>query len=215
MISSLFFDKTPADLRLDAPVDSTVHVPLNLGRALLRMLSLIIMAGGSLYAIVTVAIHFNDPTFLTKMGDANTVVGDSVTAVRILQIVIAAATLLVGVLGILRSFALMQSRESGLMLGPRGITIACDLRKTTPRWIGWRSIASIDQIKRGVPAVVLRLRPPDDAAGDYRYFKFWPGSRVIIQTRALLVKPSDLKILIDRYFTHYAIPQSPSSKESS
>jgi len=216
MISSLFLDKTPAEVRLDRPIDATVHVPLNLARALLRLLSLLIMAGGSLFALVTVAVHFNDPTFLTKIGPANSLAGTSVTVVRVLQLLIAAATLLFAVFAALRLFALVQSHEAGLNVGPRGVTVACDLRSASPQRIAWRSIRSIEASKpQGILTVVIRLRSPDDASPDYRRFRFWPGSRVTIQTRSLRIKHTDLKMLLDRYFAHYATPPSSSSKEAS
>jgi hypothetical protein len=216
MISSLFIDKTPADVRLDAPIDATVRVPLNLARALLRLLSLLIMAGGSLFALVTVAVHFNDATFLTKPGPANSLAGTSVTAVRILQLTIAAGTLLFAVFAALRLFALVQSHEAGLTVGPRGVIVACDMRSATPRRLAWREIGSIQASKsQGIPTHVLHLRAPDDKSVDYSRFKFWPGARVTIQTRSLRISHTDLKILLERYFAHYAVPQSSSSKEAS
>jgi hypothetical protein len=216
MISSLLFDKTPADVRLDGPIEATVHIPLNVARATLRLLSLLIMAGGSLFALVTVAVHFNDPTFLTKIGPASDIAGMSVTVVRILQLLIAAGTLLFAVFGTLRLFALVQSHDAGLSVGPRGITVACDLSSANPRHIAWRSLASIEASKpQGIPTVTLRLRSPDDTSRDYRRFRFWPGSRLTIQTRSLRIKHTDLKMLLDRYFAHYAIAQSPASKEVS
>ncbi len=216
MISSLLFDKTPTDVRLDGPIEATVHVPLNVPRAMLRFLSLLIMAGGALFALVTVAVHFNDATFLTKIGSANYLVGTSVTIVRILQLLIAAATLLFAVFATLRLFALVQSNEAGLMVGPRGITVACDLRTANAQRIVWRSIRAIEPSKsQGLLNVTLRLNPPDDNSRDYRYFRFWRGSELVIQTRSLRIKHTDLTNLLNRYFAEYAIPKTPSSKEAS
>jgi hypothetical protein len=216
MISSLLFDNTPPDVRIDGPIDATVHIPLNIARAALRLISLAVMAGGSLFALVTVAVHFDDPTFLTKMGPADSLAGTSVTVVRILQLLAAAGTLLFAVFAMLRVFALMQSHDGGLSVGPRGVTVACDLYRATAQRLAWRSIQSIEQSKmQGRPTLTLRLRSPDDTSPDYRRFRFWPGSRVTIQTRTLRIKHADLKILLDRYFAHYAVPQSSSSKEAS
>jgi len=218
MISSLLFDKTAADVRLDGPVDATVHIPLNIPRALFRLLSLLFMAGGAVFALVTVAIHFDDPTFLTKnvpTAELTDAIGASVTAVRVLQLLIAAATLLFAIFAMLRLFMLMQSHESGLTIGPRGITVACDLRTANAQRIAWRAIRSIETSKpQGILNVVLHLRSPDDTSNDYRRFRFWPGARVTIQTRSLRIKHSDLKLLLDRYFAHYAVAQTSSSKEA-
>ena len=218
MISSLLFDKASADVRLDAPIEANVHVPLNLPRAVFRMFSLLFMAAGAVFALVTVAIHFDDPTFLTKNATVNDLkdsLDASVTAVRTLQILISAATLLFAIFAMLRLFMLMQSHESGLTVGPRGITVACDLRTANAQRIAWKSIRSIEASKpQGILNVVLHLRSPDDTSSDYRRFRFWPGARVTIQTRSLRIKHTDLKILLDRYFAHYAVPQSSSSKEA-
>jgi hypothetical protein len=214
MISALLFDKTPADVRLDAPIDTAVHIPLNHVRAVFRLLSLVVMAGGSVFAIVTVALHFNDATSVTKIKSVDEALGSTMIAMRILQLIIAAATLAFGVFAALRAVALLQSREAGLTVGPRGITLACELRDPNGRQIPWRSIAAIELRKRkGIPAVVLRLCTPDDPLRDNRWFSRWFGSRVTITPRSLRVGHVDLKILLDRYFAHYAVP--PSSKEAS
>jgi len=65
MIPSLLFEKTAPHLRLDGPIGASVHVPLNVPRTVFRMLSLLFMAGGAVVALVTVAFHFDAPTFLT------------------------------------------------------------------------------------------------------------------------------------------------------
>jgi hypothetical protein len=219
MMPSLLSDKTSPDVRLDGPIDTTVHIPLNVPRAVFRLLSLLAMAGGAVFALVTVAIHFDDPTFLIKnvpTAELTDALDASVTAVRTLQMLIAAATLLFAIFAMLRLFMLVQSHESGLIVGPRGIVVACDLRTANPQRIAWRSIRSIETSKpQGILNVVLHLRSPDDNSSDYRRFKFWPGARVTIQTRALRIKHTELKMLLDRYFAHYAIPQSSSSKEAS
>ena len=218
MIPSLLFDKTIPDVRIDGPVEAGVHIPLNVPRVVFRMLSLLFMAGGALFALVTVAIHFDDPTFLTKNAPAaelKDALDASVTAVRTLQMLIAAATMLFAVFALLRLLMLVQSHESGLTLSPRGITVACDLRSANPQRIAWKSIRSIEASKpQGILNVVIRLRSPDDTLGNYRRFAFWPGSRVTIPTRSLRIKHTDLKMLLDRYFSHYAVPQSSPSKEA-
>jgi hypothetical protein len=222
MISSLLFDKTAPDVRLDGPIEATVHIPLNVPRTVLRLLSLLLMAGGAVFALVTVAIHFEDPGFLIKnapakdLKDVMAAMDATIITVRTLQILIAAATLLFAIFSMLRLFMLVQSHESGLTVGPRGITVACDLRSANPQRIAWRSIRSIETSKpQGILNVVLHLRSPDDTSDDNRRFRFWPGSRVTIPTRSLRIKHTDLTMLLDRYFAQYAVPQSPSSKEAS
>jgi hypothetical protein len=172
------------------------------------------MAGGSVFAIVTVALHFNDPTFMMKYGSVDEAFVSTMIAMRILQLMIGGGTLLFGVFGALRMIALLQSHEAGLTVGPRGITIAFDLRNPNGRHIPWRSIAAIELRKpQGIPAVALRLRPPDDPPRDYSRFSRWTGSRVTIPPRSLRVGHADLKMLLDRYFAHYATQTS--SKEVS
>ncbi len=216
MIPALLFDKTPADVRLDAPIDATIHIPLNPFRTFVRLLSLVVVAGGAVFALINVALHFDDPTVASKIGLPGGMWGDTVTWVRILQILISALTLLFAVFGVLRTIALLQSREAGLSVGPRGVTVACDLRHPNGQRLPWHSIAAIEHRKlQGIPAVVLRLRAPDDGLRDYRRFGLWPASRIVIQARWLRVAQADLNALLDRYFAKYAAPQSPLSKEAS
>ncbi len=216
MINALLFDKTPNDLRLDAPVESVVHIPLNQPRAIFRMLSFVAMAGGSVYALVTVALHFNDPTFMAKIPTLGDTLDSTMITLRILQLLSAVGTLAFAVLGALRVIALLQSAQAGLSVGPRGITLAYELRHPGGRLIPWSSIAAIEARKpQGVPSIVLRLRPPKNVEGNFSRFSLWPGARVTIPVRSLRVAHGDLKILLERYFARYATPSSSSSKEVS
>jgi hypothetical protein len=216
MINALLFDKTPADVRLDGPIESVVHIPLNHARAVLRLLSFVAMAGGSIFALVTVALHFNDPTFMTKIPSLGDALDSTMIALRILQLMSAVGTLAFGVLGALRVIALLQSHQAGLSVGPRGITLAYELRHPGGLLIPWSSIAKIElRSPRGNPSIVLRLRPPRNADGNYSRFAFWPGARETIPVRSLRVAHGDLKMLIDRYFAHYGNQPSSSSKEAS
>jgi hypothetical protein len=220
MIGTLLFDKTPPDVRLDRPIETVVHIPLNHVRAVVRLLSLLVMVGASIYAIVTVSLHFNDPKFIAPLHSLDKSLDEALDAtfiaLRILQLMSAAGTLAFGVFGAMRAIALLQSRESGLSIGPRGVTIACDLRHPGGRLVLWRSIASIEPIaSRGSPTITMRLNSPDEMTRRNNFFSRWFGPRVTIPVRSLHVRAVDLKILLDRYFAHYATPHSPSSKEPS
>ena len=84
MISSLLFDKTPADVRLDAPIGATVHIPLNIPRAMLRLLSLTIMAGGALFAQNGGIIDLN--ANLTTINGANVYIDAASTITPVAQL---------------------------------------------------------------------------------------------------------------------------------
>jgi len=189
--------RTPADVRLDVPIETSVRIPLHKGRIFAKALSGLLVALGS-----GVALTLGVLGTLRHYGELS-------------QEIMLAIAVLGGLAAMLRGISQLQDAEAGLVVGPRGLTIhAGGVSTLNP--IPWSAVSGLETKRhRGLPYVAVQLRDAERFLPERGVLGGWlsafnrriAGGALTISPQWLQVSMPDLESLLRRYFAHYGNPR--------
>jgi hypothetical protein len=193
--------RTPADVRLDLPIEATIHVPLDRRRIAMQTL-------------VGLVVTLLTTTWLILMA-LGSVQGDSWQVMLPVhqsngwQLAGTCIALAGAISAALRGMRRLQDPEPGLVVGPRGLRVRSGESTLQSETIPWSAIRAVEtRGQRGRPYIALQLREPQRYAPPASVFN-WPGRR--LRGDALAISPQflriglpDLEALLRRYFEHYS-----------
>ena len=182
--------RTPADMRLDLPIDATIRVPLDK-----RRLGMQVLAGVFVTLVTTTVLILMALGILHRNNDW--------------QLAGTCIALAGAISGALRGMRRLQDPDPGLIVGPRGLRMRSNDSALQAETIPWNAIRSLEMHgKRGRPYIALHLREPQRYAPPASAFN-WLGRR--IRGDALAISPQwlriglpDLEALLRRYLEHYS-----------
>ncbi len=229
-LSALFGYRTPTDVPLNAPVESTIQIPIHRGPIAWRLVCSVAVIVGCSYALLDRGMHYGAPSHFDLDELAHTQASGDVT--KDLHTVYSAATdyashakdmayslwplwafggtalvLITSGLAFFREFARLQSIEPGLTLSPRGLKTTCDMNRRAKELIPWSEMKNIEvRVVGGLRSVAITLRDPArclEARPWFDALNFSGADRVVIPTRTLRIDSADLAALLSRYFAEY------------
>jgi len=194
MIAARFASlRTPADLKLDLPIDATIRVPLNKRRIALQALVGLIVTLATTATLILMALDV-----LQRSNDW--------------QLTGTALALAGAISSMLRGMRRLQDPEPGLIVGPRGVRIRSDEKAQTSETIPWNAIGSLEtRGHQGRMYVALLLREPQRYAQPSSllgYLFGWLDRRaregvLVISPQWLRIALPDLETMLRRYLQHY------------
>ena len=205
--------KTPADVRLDMPIESTVRIPLHKSRIAVQAIAALIaifVSGRVLLFGTSSAFHYKDPVAILTASMA-------LSIGNIIAIVAASIALISSASVLLRSIAKLQDAEPGLTVAPRGLKIRSENVTPTTETIPWSAIKSLETKRmRGFPYIAVQLNDPARflagsstvGAAVAKLNGGVAGAPITISPKLLQISMTDLESLLQRYFAHYAAPAS-------
>jgi hypothetical protein len=184
--------RTPADLKLDQPIEVTVRVPLDKRRIAQQALAGLLVTLATTVVLILMALGIRPGNDWQVAGTCFALAG--------------------AIFGALRGMRRLQDADPGLVVGPHGLRIRSNDGALQSDTIPWSAIQSVETRGRhGRPYVALHLRDPQ------RYAPATPtlnpfgwigrsvrGDSLAIAPQFLRIALPDLEALLRRYFDHYS-----------
>ncbi|MEP6484638.1 MAG: STM3941 family protein [Rudaea sp.] len=227
---SLFDGKTATDVRIDAPIDSTVRIPPRRGTIVWRLLCGVAVVVFSVYALIHQALDYEPraavvATFSPREErDIRQEVRDAIYGVRYVtsygrewRMFVTVVALLSGMFTVFREMKRLQATETGVILSPSGLTVYSEASRRFSGRVPWTEIESVgDGRFQGRVGVALAIRHEerflDETTFFKRLFRKSGDKRIVLAAGSLQIANGDLKTLLTRYMEAYGSVRNESSR---